>query len=236
MIKLLYPEVKPHHWIVLSVLAVVCACMRDWGVSEVSQSGVLLTAALIYGGAKAVKGIANYYANKRDTKDQREAYAKGAKMLKKGYTPPGSGQAGSERIRAAGTQQVQAATRGIEAETRRANQGNVGGSQLATLAIMNKQKASMVPGIEGQVTAANEASKQGQYARFANRAGALMGTGPAPLIGSPAGAIAEGVQVGATQYAGAKAQQQKNALSAAYLKTKGADLTGVGNTGVAVPT
>lgn len=227
MIKLLYPEVKPHHWIGLSILVGICACMRDWGVPEVSESGALLTAGLIYGGLKVAGKVGDWVAQKRQTKDQREAYAKGAAMLKKGYKPKGLGQAGKEGILASGMQGLQASTRGLEAETRRASQSKVGGSELATRAILAKQKAEVIPKIQAGVTAADIASKQQQYGQWAGRAGALMGTGPAPVIGSPVGAIAEGAAAGMSQYAAGKAQQTQDQLSKAYLQMKGADVSEV---------
>jgi hypothetical protein len=219
MIKLLYPEVKPHHWIGLSILVGICACMRDWGASEVSQSIEPFTTALVYGGLKAAGGAANWIANRKQTKDQRDAYAKGMGMLQKGYKPPGLSQAGKEGIRAAGTQQLHAATRGIEAETRRGTQGKVGGSELATQAILAKQKAGDVPKIAASVTAADEAAKKGQYDRWASQVSGLTRGGPAPVTGSPIGEIVGGATTGMDVLAKLKKAEADKAFKAAYLKS-----------------
>ena len=218
MIKVLYPELKLHHWIGFGVHYVFCALARDSDALEVVYADPV-TAALIYGGVQAAGGIANFLAQRKQTKPQREAFAKGAKMMGAKKDFKGLTSAEANRIRTQGMQNVMASTRGIEADVMRGAGAKPDASRLATLSILAKQRGQAAAGLEGQVTAADAAAKEARRAQFQGRASALMGVGPAPAIGSPVQAIAKGGMAGMDKYAAAKQAEEEMALERLKIKS-----------------
>ena len=188
----------------------------------------------ILAGAKVIRAGAQYVQDRKTAAQEARKFRRDKKIQDKGLdmmqNPQGLTKGAVEAKRAGASQSIMGATRGLEAESRRAAAGARGGSALATQAMIAKARGDSTRSVEQALSDANLATQKFNVSRGAQLVDSVDPKEPTTTKFDAAMNFAGGVLGAGAQFADTK---RKANLAKAALTAKGLKQTSKGDNSTA---
>jgi len=184
---------------------------------------------VILAAAQVAKAGVQYAQDRKTAAKEAKQFRRDKKIQNKGLAmmqnPQGLTKGAAEAKRAGASQSIMGATRGLEAESRRAAAGARGGSALATQAMISKARGESTRSVEQALSDANLATQKFNVSRGAQLVDSVDPKEPTTTKFDAGVNLAGGLLGAGAQFADTKrkANLAKAALAAKGLKQTGED-------------